>query len=80
MLNAPKPTLLTDDEVRAGIAAMVRATNVNRVVRELGLTPDVVTRLVAMLPVRAGSMALAREKLMLRRAAPCLSRSGGPDE
>jgi hypothetical protein len=56
----------TDEEIRAQIARLVRETSTQRAATALGLTRETTARIAGGLPVRDGTMALAREKLAKR--------------
>ena len=54
---------MTDEEVKIEVARMVRESNVSAVARAMGLPSETVARLAGGLTVRAGTLALARERL-----------------
>ena len=51
--------------IRAEVARRVRRTSVTAVARALGMPREAVARLAGGLPVRAGTLALARDRLAM---------------
>jgi hypothetical protein len=67
--SSPPIVLLTDAEVLARLRAMVEQHGVSGAAKRLGVGREAVARVLAGVEVRAGSMALLRERLSTREHA-----------
>lgn len=62
------PVMLTDDELRADLRALVAELGLAAASRELGMTREPLARELAGIPTRNGTRALLRERLSARRS------------